>query len=387
VFKTLADPFIGRLTYFRVYSGTLRPDSHVWNATKEKEERVGTIITLRGKNQENATAVPAGDIAAVAKLVNTATGDTLCAREHPLLLAPVDFPAPVYSAAVEARSRADQDRMGPALQRMQEEDPTIKVHRDPDTGQTVVAGMGDSHIEITVERIKRKFGADLKVEPLRVAYRETIRQPAKADGRFVRQTGGHGQYGVCSIEIEPLPRGAGFEFVDRIVGGVISGSYRPAVDKGIQEAMAEGTLAGYPMVDLRATLYDGKEHSVDSSEMAFKIAGSLAFKAAAEKAGVVLLEPVQKVEVRVPDQYTGDIMSDLSTKRGRLHGMNPEGDGTTTIEAEVPMAEMVRYATDLRSMTQGRGHFTMTFDHYEEVPGNVAQRVIEEAKTRKASAA
>jgi elongation factor G len=387
VFKTLADPFIGRLTYFRVYSGTLRPDSHIWNATKEKDERIGTIMTLRGKNQENATAVPAGDIAAVAKLVLTTTGDTLCTREHPVLLEPVTFPEPVFAAAVEAKTRTDQDKMGPAMQRMQEEDPTIRVRRDPETAQTIISGMGDSHVEITVERIKRKFGADLKIEPLRVAYRETIRQPAKADGRFVRQTGGHGQYGVCSVEIDPLPRGSGYEFVDKIVGGVVSQSFRPAVDKGIQEAMAEGVIAGYPMVDVRAILYDGKEHSVDSSEMAFKIAGSMAFKAAAEKAGVVLLEPVMKVEVRVPDQYTGDIMGDLSTKRGRVHGMNPEGDGTTTIEAEIPMAEMVRYATDLRSMTQGRGQFKMSSDHYEEVPANVAQRVIEEAKTRKASAA
>jgi elongation factor G len=387
VFKTLADPFIGRLTLFRVYSGTLRPDSHVWNANKDKEERIGTVMTLRGKSQENATAVPAGDIAAVAKLVLTTTGDTFSTREHPLTLEPVSFPEPVFAAAVEARARTDQDKMGPALQRIQEEDPTIRVRRDAETGQTIVSGMGDSHVEITVERIKRKFGADLRVEPLRVAYRETIRQPAKADGRFVRQTGGHGQFGVCSIELEPLPRGSGYEFVDKIVGGVVSHSFRPAVDKGIQEALAEGVIAGYPLVDVRATLYDGKEHSVDSSEMAFKIAGSMAFKAAAEKSGVVLLEPVMKVEVSVPDQYTGDIMGDLSTKRGRVHGMNPEGDGSTTIEAEVPMSEMVRYATDLRSMTQGRGSFKMHFDHYEEVPGNVAQKVIEEAKTRKASAA
>jgi elongation factor G len=387
VFKTLADPFMGRLTFFRVYSGTVRPDSHLWNANKEKEERVGSLFTMRGKNQELVTAVPAGDIAAVAKLAVTATGDTLSTREHPLLLPALEMPEPVYAVAVEARTRQDQDRMGPALQRMQEEDLTIRVHRDPDTGQTIVSGMGDSHVEMTIEKIRRKFGADLKIEPLRVPYRETIRSKATAEGRFVRQTGGHGQYGVCSIEIEPLPRGTGYEFVDKIVGGVISGSYRPAVDKGIQEAMAEGVLAGYPVVDVRATLFDGKEHPVDSSEMAFKIAGSLAFKAAAEKAGAVLLEPIMKVEVTVPDQYTGDIMSDLSSKRGRVHGMNPQGNGTTTIEAEVPMAEMVRYATDLRSMTQGRGTFKMRFDHYEEVPPNVAQKVIEEAKTRKAGAA
>lgn len=387
VFKTLADPFIGKLTYFRVYSGTLRPDSHVWNSAKEKEERIGTVMTMRGKSQETVTAVPAGDIAAVAKLAVTSTGDTLCAKEHPLALAPINVPDPVFSAALVAASRQDQDRMGPGLQRMQEEDPTIHVRRDPETGQTVISGMGDSHIEITVERIKRKFGADMKIEPLRVPYRETIRAKAQADGRFVRQTGGHGQYGVCSIEVEPQPRGSGYQFADRIVGGVVSASFRQAVDKGIQEAMADGVVAGYPIVDIRATIYDGKEHAVDSSEMAFKIAGSMAFKAAAEKAGVVLLEPVSKVEVTIPDQYTGDIMGDLSTKRGRVHGMNPEGNGTTTIEAEVPLAEMVRYSTDLRSMTQGRGQFKMHFDHYEEVPANVAQKVIEQAKTRKGGAA
>jgi len=344
VFKTLADPFMGRLTYFRVYSGTLRPDSHVWNAAREKEERLGSIFTLRGKSQENVTAAPAGDIAAVAKLAVTTTGETLSTREHPLLLPPIDFPEPVYSAALEAKSRQDQDRMGPALQRIMEEDPTIRVQRDPETAQTVISGMGDSHIDSTVEKIRRKFGADLKVEPLRIPYRETIRAKATAEGRFVRQTGGHGQYGVCSIELEPLPRGTGYEFVDRIVGGVVSHSFRPAVDKGIQDAMAEGVLAGYPVVDVRATLFDGKEHTVDSSEMAFKIAGSMAFKSAVEKAGAVILEPVMHVEVTVPDQFTGDIMGDLSTKRGRVHGMNPNGNGTTSIEAEVPMAEMVRYA-------------------------------------------
>jgi elongation factor G len=387
VFKTLADPFMGRLTYFRVYSGTLRPDSHVWNANREKEERLGSIFTLRGKNQENATAVPAGDIAAVAKLAVTTTGETLSTREHPLSLPPLEFPEPVYSAALEAKSRQDQDRMGPALQRIMEEDPTIRIQREQETGQTVISGMGDSHVEITVEKIKRKFGADLKIEPLRIPYRETIKAKASAEGRFVRQTGGHGQYGVCSVEIEPLPRGTGYEFVDKIVGGVVSHSFRPAVDKGIQEAMAEGVIAGYPVVDIRATLFDGKEHTVDSSEMAFKIAGSMAFKSAVEKAGAGLLEPVMHVEVTIPDQYTGDIMGDLSTKRGRVHGMNPNGNGTTTIEAEVPHAEMVRYATDLRSMTQGRGTFKMHFDHYEEMPGNVAQKVIEEAKTRKVGAA
>ena len=383
VFKTLADPFIGKLTYFRVYSGTLKPDTQVWNATKEKDERIGTVMTMRGKNQDSVTAVPAGDIAAVAKLAVTSTGDTLGQKDRPLIVAPISFPEPVFSAAVEAKSRQDQDRMGPALQRIQEEDPSIHVRRDVETGQTIISGLGDSHVEITVERIKRKFGAELTVGPLRVPYRETIRAEATAEGRFVRQTGGHGQYGVCSVKLEPLPRGTGYEFADKIVGGVVSHSFRPAVDKGIQEAMAEGVVAGYPLVDVRATLFDGKEHAVDSSEMAFKIAGSMAFKAAAEKAGVALLEPVVKVEVTVPDQYTGDIMGDLSTKRGRVHGMNPTGTGSTTIEADVPMAEMVRYAADLRSMTQGRGRFKMAFDHYDEVPGNVAQKVIEQSRKDK----
>lgn len=382
VFKTLADPFIGKLTYLRVYSGTLRPDGQIWNASKEKDERIGTLMTMRGKNQEPATEVPAGDIAAVAKLAVTTTGDTLCTKDHQVVLDGVTFPQAVYAAAVEAKSRQDQDRMGPALQRIQEEDPTIQIRRDAETGQTVISGMGDSHIEITVERIKRKFGAEMTIQPLRVPYRETLKSKVVAEGRFVRQTGGHGQYGVCSIEVEPLPRGSGYEFVDKIVGGVVSHSFRPAVDKGIQEAMAEGIIAGYPLVDIRATLVDGKEHAVDSSEMAFKIAGSMAFKSAAEKSGVALLEPVMKVEVTIPDQYTGDIMGDLSTKRGRVHGMNPDGNGTTTIEADVPHSEMVRYATDLRSMTQGRGRFTMQFDHYEEVPGNVAQRVVEQAKSK-----
>ena len=383
VFKTLADPFIGKLTFFRVYSGTLKPDGQVWNSVKEKEERVGTVMTMRGKNQDNVTAVPAGDIAAVAKLAVTSTGDTLAQKDHPFVIAPVTFPEPVFSAAVEAKSRQDQDRMGPGLQRIQEEDPSIQVRRDAETGQTVISGLGDSHVEITVERIKRKFGADLTVVPLRVPYRETIKAKASAEGRHVRQTGGHGQYGVCSIEIEPLPRGSGYEFADKIVGGVVSHSFRPAVDKGIQEAMAEGVVAGYPLVDMRATLFDGKEHAVDSSEMAFKIAGSMAFKAAAEKAGVALLEPVVKAEITVPDQYTGDIMGDLSTKRGRVHGMNSNGNGSTIIEAEVPLAEMVRYSADLRSMTQGRGRFRMSFDHYEEVPGNVAQKVIEQSRKDK----
>ena len=382
VFKTLADPFIGKLTFFRVYSGTLNSDSTTWNEAHDRDERIGSIMTLRGKVQEPAGSVGAGDIGAIAKLAATTTGDTLCARERHLRLAPPTFPAPTYSAAVEAKARQDQDRMSQAMQRIQEEDLTIRAHRDEETGQMVIRGMGDSHLEITIEKIRRKFGADLRVEPLRIPYRETIRGRARADGRHVRQTGGSGQFGVCTIELEPRPRASGYEFVDRIVGGAISASFRAAVDKGIQERMADGILAGYPMVDVKVTLLDGKEHSVDSSEMAFKIAGSLAFQKGVEGAGAILLEPVMKVAITVPDGNTGDIMGDLSTKRGRVTGMNPNGDSTTTIDAEVPMGEVVRYATSLRSLTQGRGTFTYEFGHYEEMPAIVAQKVIEDAKTK-----
>ncbi len=382
VFKTLADPFIGKLTFFRVYSGTLNSDSTTWNEAHDRDERIGSIMTLRGKVQEPAGSVGAGDIGAIAKLAATTTGDTLCARERRLRLAPPTFPAPTYSAAVEAKARQDQDRMSQAMQRIQEEDLTIRAHRDEETGQMVIQGMGDSHLEITIEKIRRKFGADLRVEPLRIPYRETIRGRARADGRHVRQTGGSGQFGVCTIELEPRPRASGYEFVDRIVGGAISASFRAAVDKGIQERMADGILAGYPMVDVKVTLLDGKEHAVDSSEMAFKIAGSLAFQKGVEGAGAILLEPVMTVAITVPDGNTGDIMGDLSTKRGRVTGMNPNGDSTTTIDAEVPMGEVVRYATSLRSLTQGRGTFTYEFGHYEEMPAIVAQKVIEDAKTK-----
>ena len=382
VFKTLADPFIGKLTFFRVYSGTLHSDTTVWNSAHDRDERIGSIMTLRGKTQEPAGAVGAGDIGAIAKLAATTTGDTLCARDRHLQLAAPTFPLPTYSAASEAKTRQDQDRMSQAMQRIQEEDLTIRAHRDEETGQMVLQGIGDSHLEITIEKIRRKFGADLRIEPLRIPYRETIRGKARADGRHVRQTGGSGQFGVCTIEIEPLPRGGGYQFVDRIVGGVISGGFRVAVDKGIQDKMADGVLAGYPMVDVKVTLVDGKEHSVDSSEMAFKIAGSLAFQKGIESAGAILLEPVMKVAITVPDGNTGDIMSDLSTKRGRVMGMNPNGDSTTTIDAEVPMSEVVRYATSLRSITQGRGSFSYEFGHYEEMPAIVAQKVIEDAKTK-----
>lgn len=386
VFKTVADPFVGKLSYFRVYAGELRSDSHVWNPTKEKDERIGQLMMVRGKNQEPVQLVGAGDIGAIAKLAATTTGDTLCARDHPLVLPPITFPAPVFSTAIEPKAKADLDRMGPALARIHEEDPTIRVHRETATGQTILSGMGESHVEITVERVRRKFQTDLQILPMKVPYRETIQSRAQGTGRHVKQTGGHGQYGVCTIEIEPLERGSGYQYGDKIFGGAISHSYRPAVDKGIQEAMAEGVLAGFPVVDVRATLVDGKEHTVDSSELAFKLAGSLAFKEAAQKAGVTLLEPILRIEIAVPEVLLGDVLGGLNTKRARVHGMDTQGDGSTVIHGEAPMAEMLRYATDLRSITGGRGTFTMEFDHYEEVPAHVQQQVVAQAARQREEA-
>ncbi len=385
VFKTVSDPFIGRLSFMRTYFGEVRSDTHAWNPTRHKEERIGQLFMMRGKHQEPVTAIGTGDIGVVAKLAETSTGDTLTQRDHPVVLEPVSFPEPAYSAAIQPKSKSDLEKLSPSLARMIEEDPTLSVHRDPSTGEMILSGLGESHLEIACERMQRKFGVNVTLSQPRVPYRETLRGSAKAEGRYVRQTGGHGQYGVCWIEVEPMPRGGGFEFVDRIVGGVVSHSYRPAVEKGIREAMEEGVLAGYPVVDVRAILYDGKEHPVDSSEMAFKIAGSLAFKKAAEQAGVELLEPIMEVEITVPDEFTGDVMGDLNTRRAQVQGMNPAG-GETTISANVPQAEMLRYATDLRALTQGRGTYTMRFSHYQEVPAHVAQQLVEKLKAERAAA-
>ena len=386
VFKTVADPYVGRLSYFRVYSGVLRSDSQVYNATRGKIERVGQVYFLRGKHQESAGEVGAGDLGAVAKLAETATGDTLCGRDHPVILPVIDFPEPAIALAVEPRSKGDEDKLGTALQRLAEEDPTVRVHRDSEMKQTLIMGMGESHLEILADRLRRKFGVDVTLRLPRVPYRETVRGRARAQGRYVKQTGGRGQYGVCFLEIEPLPRGSGFEFVDRIFGGAIPQQFRPSVDKGVRKAMEEGVLAGYPVVDVRVTLVDGKTHPVDSSDIAFQIAGSLAFKKAAEQAGVVLLEPIMNVSVTVPDDLVGDVIGDLNGKRGRIQGMEPNGDGTTTVRAQVPMAEMLRYASDLRSITGGRGFFEMSFSHYEEVPSQIAQKVVEEAAHRRQAA-
>ncbi|MEX2246708.1 MAG: elongation factor G [Dehalococcoidia bacterium] len=378
VFKTAADPFVGRLTYLRIISGTLKGDSHVWNAGRDADERLGQLMTLKGKAQEHVPALAAGDIGAVAKLGHTVTGDTLSTKEHPLTLPPLEFPRPPFNVAVTPKGKADVEKMGPSLHRMAEEDPTLVVHRDEMTGETIVSGMGETHVDVAAEKMKRKFSVELNLAPPRVPYRETITMNVESEYIHKKQTGGHGQYARVSIRLEPN-KGGGFQFVDKVVGGSVPRNYIPAVEKGVAEAMHEGALAHFPMVDLRVTLFDGKEHPVDSSEMAFKLAGSMALKQGAMKANPVLLEPVVTMQIRVPEGHTGDVMSDLNGKRAKVHGMTPEDDGTTVIDAEAPLAEVLRYATDLRSITQGRGSFEMQFDHYEEVPQHIAQKVIAEA--------
>lgn len=378
VFKTTADPFVGRLTYLRVVSGTLKGDSHVWNANHNVDERVGQLSIVRGKTQEHVAALVAGDIGAVAKLAHTVTGDTLCTKDQPVVLPPMQFPTPPFHVAVTPKGKEAVDKLGPSLQRIAEEDPTLVVHRDETTGETILSGMGEAHVEVAAERMKRKFGVEVDLHPPRVPYRETITTKVDAEYIHKKQTGGHGQYARVNITVEPN-RGGGFEFVDKVVGGAVPRNYIPAVEKGVQEAMAEGVLAHFPMVDIRVTLFDGKDHPVDSSEMAFKLAASQALKQAALKAHPVLLEPIYRLRIRVPESFTGDIMSDLNTKRAKVHGMSPDEGGFTVIDAEAPLAEVLRYATDLRSITQGRGTFEMEFDHYEEVPAHLAQKVIAEA--------
>jgi elongation factor G len=376
VFKTSADPFVGRLTYLRVVSGTLKGDSHVWNANRNADERLGQLSVLKGKAQEHVPSLVAGDIGAIAKLAHTVTGDTLCAKEHQVTLPPLQFPKPPFNVAVSPKGK-DVDKLGPALQRTAEEDPTLVVHRDEYTGETIISGMGETHVDVAAEKMKRKFGVEVDLHAPRVPYRETITGSVDSEYIHKKQTGGHGQYARVAIKIEPN-KGGGFQFVDAVVGGSVPRNFIPAVEKGIVEAMHEGALAHCPMVDVKVTLFDGKEHPVDSSEMAFKLAGSQALKQGALKANPVLLEPVYEMNIRVPEAYTGDIMSDLNTKRAKVHGMNPEDGGMTVINAEAPLAEVLRYATDLRSITQGRGTFEMEFHHYEAVPSHLAQKVIAE---------
>lgn len=386
VFKTMADPYVGRLSYFRVYGGSFASDSQVVNATRDKPERVGQLFHLRGKHQEPTPRVGPGDLGAVAKLADTQTGDTLCSKDNPVRLAPIEFPVPAISMAIEPKSKADEDKMGTALHRLAEEDPTFTVRRDPELKQTVISGMGESHLEIMADRLKRKFGVDVTLAPPRVPYRETVKGKAQAQGRHVKQSGGRGQYGVCFLEVEPLPRGGGFEFVDKIFGGAIPNQFIPSVEKGVRKALEDGILAGYPVVDVRVTLFDGKYHDVDSSDIAFQLAGALAFKEAATRAGLILLEPILDIAVRVPEDQMGDIIGDLNAKRARILGMGSEGNGNTVVRAQVPQAEVLRYASDLRSITGGRGSFTATFSHYDPVPSHIADKVAAEARRQKEEA-
>jgi elongation factor G len=383
VFKTMADPYVGKLTYFRVFSGSIKSDSHIFNANKDREERVGQVYFLQGKSQECTSEVGPGDIGAVAKLQETSTGDTLCEKSKPIVLNPIAFPDPVYSLAVRAKTKADEDKLGPALHKLSEEDPSFKTHRDSETSQTVMSGQGDTHLDIVVERLKRKFGVEVETETPKIAYRETISGTAEAQGRHKKQTGGRGQFGDCWVRLEPQPRGAGYEYVDAIVGGSIPRQWIPSVDKGIRESMSMGIQAGATVVDIKATVFDGSFHTVDSSDMAFQLAGRLAFRAAAENANPVILEPVMDVEVIVPEEFMGDVIGDLNSKRGRVAGMEPIGGGRQRIKAQVPQSEMLRYSIDLRSIARGRGRFSAKVSHYEEAPHSVAQQIIADAEKHK----
>jgi elongation factor G len=382
VFKTSADPYVGKLTYFRVYTGSIDSNSQVWNASQNTAERIGQLFTLRGKTQEPVAKVGAGDIGAVAKLNVTATGDTLCRQDKPVKITPITFPKPIFSEAVYPKTKADVDKMGTALSRLVEEDPTLHVHRELDTAETILSGMGDTHLDVAAEKIQRKFGVNVELSTPKVPYKETITVSAKAEYKHKKQSGGHGQYGHVLLEMEPLPRGSDNEFAETIVGGAIPKNYIPAVEKGINEAVQEGVLANCPVVAVKTTLYDGSFHPVDSSEICFKIAGSQAFKKGLSQGQPILLEPIMNLKVTVPGDLTGDIIGDLNTKRARVLGMNPEGD-SNIIEAQVPLAEVQRYSIDLKSMTQGRASYSMEFDHYEEVPAQITQRIVAERQDNK----
>ena len=373
-FKVMTDPFVGKLTFFRVYSGHLSSGSYILNANKDKKERIGRILQMHANNRKEISDVYTGDIAAAVGLKVTTTGDTLCDEKHACILAPMEFPEPVIELAVEPKSKADQDKMALALQKLAEEDPTFRASTDPETGQTIIAGVGELHLEIIVDRMKREFNVEANIGKPQVSYRETIKQTGDCEGKHIKQSGGRGQYGHVWIKFEPNP-GKGYEFVDAIVGGVVPREYIPVVDKGLQEAMQSGILAGYPLMDVKATLFDGSYHDVDSSEMAFKIAASLALKDAKKKCNPVILEPIMKVQIVVPDEYLGTVMGDVTSRRGRPLGQESRGNALA-IDAMVPLSEMFGYVTSLRSNTQGRGVFDMHFDHYEEVPKNIAEEII-----------
>ncbi len=375
-FKIMTDPFVGQLTFIRVYRGSLESGSYVLNSTKEKKERVGRIMKMHAIKREEIKEIYAGEIGAVVGLKNTTTGDTLCSEEDKVVLERMDFPDPVISVAVEPKTKADQEKMGTALAKLAAEDPSFRVSTDEETGQTIISGMGELHLEIIVDRMKREFKVEAEVGAPQVAYRETIRTAVEQEYKYAKQSGGRGQFGHVYLKIEPLEPGSGFEFVDDIKGGVIPKEYIPAVGKGVEEAMARGIQAGYPVEDVKVTLYDGSYHDVDSSEMAFKLAGSMGFREGAKKANPVILEPMMKVEVEVPEEYMGDVIGDVSKRRGQVNGMSDRA-GNKIVDAFVPLAEMFGYSTDLRSMTQGRATYSMEFDHYEEVPSNVAKEIIE----------
>ncbi len=375
VFKTTNDPRVGKISYFRVYSGAIASNSQVWNVNKGAVERIGQLFVLRGKTQEAAPQLSAGDIGAVVKLASTATSDTLSSKEHQLKLAPIEFPGPRLSMAVHPKARGDLDKMSTVLPRICEEDLTLKVQREADIGEILLWGMGETHLDVAAEKLASKFGVEVNLQRPKVPYKETITVATKAEYKHRKQTGGHGQYGHVLLELEPLPKGTGFEFTEKVVGGAVPRNYIPAVEKGVNEARTEGVLAGYPVVDVRVTLYDGSSHPVDSSEMAFKIAAAQALKKGLSEGHPVLLEPIANITITVPDTFTGDIIGDLNTKRGRVLGMIPK-DGVNVIQAQAPLAEVQRYTVDLRSITQGRGSFTIEFSHYEEVPAIVAQKVI-----------
>ncbi|GBG56000.1 elongation factor G [Sporomusaceae bacterium FL31] len=378
-FKIMADPYVGKLAFFRVYSGKLTSGSYVFNSTKGKKERIGRILQMHANRREEIEEVFSGDIAAAVGLKDTVTGDTLCDDKNPIILESMVFPEPVINVAVEPKTKADQEKMGVALARLAEEDPTFRIWTDQETGQTIIAGMGELHLEIIVDRMLREFKVDCNVGKPQVAYRETIRKAVKSEGKFVRQSGGRGQYGHCWLEIEPQEVGKGFEFVNKVVGGAIPREYISPIEAGIKEAMENGVIAGYPMVDIKVTVVDGSYHDVDSSEMAFKIAGSMGFKSGCAKANPTLLEPYMKVEVTVPEEYMGDVIGDLNSRRGRIEGMEARA-GAQVINSFVPLAEMFGYATDLRSKTQGRGNYSMEISHYDEVPKNISEAIIAKVK-------
>ena len=382
VFKTSADPFVGKLSYLRVYSGTFKSDSQVWNAGAQEAERIGQVFELRGKSQEATAGLVAGDIGAVSKLSSVLTGHTLCIKDDPVILPGVDSPRPSFHMAAYPKSKADVDKMTSSLARICEEDPSLTITREPDTLEILLGGLGDTHVDVAVEKMKRKFGVEILLELPKVPYKETIGSSTRVEYKHKKQSGGHGQYAHVFLNLEPLPRGSGFEFAQSVVGGSVPKEYIPSVEKGVQKALPGGVIAGFPVIDLKATLVDGSFHTVDSSGISFEIAGGHALTKGMEQARPVLLEPIMRAQITLPDAFAGDVIGELNSKRGRIQGMNPQGDGTTLIETEVPQAEMLRYATELRSQSQGLGFFTMQFDHYEEVPEHLVSRLVESVKER-----